>query len=669
MTSRIATARAFAAVLTIMAVAGPAPGRELWSDSWVATDALGRTISTHDSVGDRRADKHVGMFYFLWHGFHGTELYDNTKLLEANPTDPQYGPESRFHWWGEPEAGYYRATDPWVIRRNNAMLVDAGVDFIYLDASNAITYPNEFRALADTFLQIRAEGGTTPQITFLTRSSSPRTIDRLLGENYTQRQYTPLWFEWEEKPLMLGYPDQDGESVSQAARDRFTFRESWAWDDGDGKWQWIDTFPQDFGWSGDPNHPEQAPAAVASHPVNNRGRSYRQGSQPAIDAQGLTAFTDQGRHFAEQIDGALQIDPDVLFLTGWNEWVAQRKIADAPRQFLGQTIDAGDTYFVDAYNQEYSRDIEPMRGGHTDNYYYQLVDAVRRYKGATPPPEGSSRLVSIDGAFDEWANVSTEYRDTLGDTLHRDFAGWGDNHYVNTTGRNDLITAKTANNADELFFYAETAAPITPSSDNDWMMLLIDADGDATTGWAGYDYVVNRAVVDGNTTTLERALPGGGWRAVATLPYAVDGEQLELAVPRDLVGLGDEDFGFHFQWLDNAPIDGDFEATFTSGDAAPNRRFRYAYQAAAPLPGDVDGDGAVTLADLTTLRDNLFEPGARADGDLTGDGLIDFEDYLQWKSNYATATAASAPEPASALSVAAVGLGFAGRTRRNRLSR
>jgi hypothetical protein len=36
--------------------------------------------------------------------------------------------------------------------------------------------------------------------------------------------------------------------------------------------------------------------------------------------------------------------------------------------------------FVDEFIQEFSRDIEPMNGGHGDNYYYQLVDYVRRYK-------------------------------------------------------------------------------------------------------------------------------------------------------------------------------------------------------------------------------------------------------------------------------------------------
>ena len=124
----------------------------------------GRTLPGYAEVGPKQTNKYVGMFYFLWHGAHGTALYDNTKLLAANPSNPQYGSPGTFHWWGEPEAGYYLATDPWVIRRNASMLVDAGVDVIFFDVTNAATYKTEYTALANTYQQIRSEGGKTPPV-------------------------------------------------------------------------------------------------------------------------------------------------------------------------------------------------------------------------------------------------------------------------------------------------------------------------------------------------------------------------------------------------------------------------------------------------------------------------------------------------------------------------
>ena len=625
--------------------------RELYSDTWVATDSMGRTISTYDDVGPLRENKTVGMFYFLWHGAHGTDLYDNTQILQTNPTNPQYGPVNSFHWWGEPEAGYYRANDPWVIRRNASMLVDAGIDFLYIDVSNAFTYLNEFRALASTYEQIRSEGGKTPQIAFLTRSNSPATIQRLYDDIYSRGIFQDLWFQWQGKPLMLGYPDQDGNSLAQPARDFFTFRESWAWDAGQRKWQWIDDAPQDYGWDINPLRPEQIPAAVASHPTRNVGTSYSNGQQPAIDQYGLTPTTGEGHHFTEQIDHALQVDPSVLFITGWNEWVAQRKLSDGTRKFLGQTLPAGETYFVDAYNQEFNRDIEPMKGGHTDNYYYQLVDAVRRYKGVSTLQTASSKTISINGDFTAWSDVSQEFRDTLGDTAHRDWEGWGGLHYTNTTGRNDFVTAKVTNDNENAYFYMETADSITPYTDQNWMMLYLDTDQDSTTGWNGYDFVVNRDVLDSGLTTLQHTLDGVSWDTVGLLEYAVTGNRMELSIPLELIDELGANVSFYFHWADNTQSLDDISEFFVHGDSAPNRRFNYHYESL--YLGDVDGDEDVDLIDKSIIRDNLFESGhARSGGDLNGDGIVDFDDFREWKERYDLAMASTSvvvPEPLSAV--------------------
>ncbi len=51
---------------------------------------------------------------------------------------------------------------------------------------------------------------------------------------------------------------------------------------------------------------------------------------------------------------------------------------------------------------------------------------------------------------------SVEYRDTIGDTAHRDYNGYGGLHYTNDSGRNDIITCKVAVDGDNVYFYAET---------------------------------------------------------------------------------------------------------------------------------------------------------------------------------------------------------------------
>jgi len=53
--------------------------------NWVVTDALGRTIPAYEEAGPVRENRKVGVFYYLWSGFHGTKVYDITKIIEKYP--------------------------------------------------------------------------------------------------------------------------------------------------------------------------------------------------------------------------------------------------------------------------------------------------------------------------------------------------------------------------------------------------------------------------------------------------------------------------------------------------------------------------------------------------------------------------------------------------------
>ncbi len=191
--------------------------------------------------------------------------------------------------------------------------------------------------------------------------------------------------------------------------------------------------------------------SVLSNP-RSHGRSFHDGRQPAQKDCDTT-----GRNFAEQWDRALEIDPPFVFVTGWNEWIAGRFDRNAP--FHG----SGPVTFVDQFNQEFSRDCEPMKGGHGDNYYYQLAAQIRRYKGVRPLQSVSPQLINVDGRFDDWRAVQPEYRDTIGDPVLRDYRGWGsDMHYVNRTGRNDIVEAKVSFDEQNVYFYVRTRGEAHP---------------------------------------------------------------------------------------------------------------------------------------------------------------------------------------------------------------
>jgi len=115
---------------------------------WPATDALGRELPLAAEVGPPKKDRFMGIYYLGWTGDeYSYEPYDVTKILAEHPDAPNTpnfphrGPKTwHLVHWGEPLFGYYKQTDPWVIRRQMKMLSDAGVDALALDASNGEIY-------------------------------------------------------------------------------------------------------------------------------------------------------------------------------------------------------------------------------------------------------------------------------------------------------------------------------------------------------------------------------------------------------------------------------------------------------------------------------------------------------------------------------------------------
>ena len=337
---------------------------------------------------------------------------------------------------------------------------------------------------------------------------------------------------------------------------------------------------------------EEAAVTPAQHPSSLVGKSWtREHGEPALNDYDLPVPTHvpwlgktvehpegYGIYFQQRWDEALASPPEFLYINDWNEWTAGKyppakgtKSAFMRRQ--------SDYFFVDQYNPEFNRCVQPMKGGYTDNYYMQMAQNIRRYKGVRPVPvlQGLQNL-RLDGRFADWDRVEVAYRDTIGDTCHRDYDGYGGLRYKDKSGRNDLVTLKVAVDREQVFFHAETRKALTPCTGSHWMLLLIDADQDPKTGWFGYDFVANLKVIDAKTTTLMRYAPGspdGRWVEAARLPLRFKDKRLELAVPRTLLGLPGREFSFDFKWADNPGDLKDPISLCTSGDTAPNRRFNY----------------------------------------------------------------------------------------------
>ena len=185
--------------------------------------------------------------------------------------------------------------------------------------------------------------------------------------------------------------------------------------------------------------------------------------------------------------------------------------------------------------------------------------------------------IKINGGFRDWDKIGVYYLDTRGDVTFRDADGYAGLHYTDSTGRNDIQESKVALTKNgKVCFYVRCGSSITASTDPDWMLLLIDSDQDSSTGWYGYDFIVNKKVVDGDKTTV-MGYSGGNWTPVAEVPYSVSGSELELSIPAATLGIGGKALEFDFKWADNPGELVDPISLCVSGDSAPNRRFNYRF--------------------------------------------------------------------------------------------
>jgi len=554
---------------------------------WPATDALGRKLPMPAEVGAPRPDRFVGIFYFLTHSGDfsrspgGYGPYDVAKILAQDPgaakkpDSPLWGTIGTSHYWSEPLYGYYRSTDPWVLRRHAQLLADAGIDMLIFDTTNARSYPEVYMALCEVFRQVRQSGGRTPQIAFMVNTQAGETGQQIYRDLYKPGLYQELWFNWLGKPLMIC----DAKEASPELQQFFTLRRAhWPFTltNTPYAWHWEATYPQPYGYTDDPSKPEEVNVSVAQNLRQSdgqvtdmstgdaRGRSFHDGKlDKALGA------VDHGYNFQEQWKHALELDPPFVMVTGWNEWTAGR---------WGQP--GGPIVFVDQFDREFSRDIEPMKGGHGDNYYLELVANVRRFKGAPALPKASpSKTIRIAKGFDQWSDVRPEFLDALGETIFRNYDGAAGLHYTNDTGRNDLAAFKVARDSKNVYFYARTRHAITPPAGDNWMCLLIDADQNPSTGWEGYDFIVNRTLESDAKTWLEKNEGGWKWRKVAPVSFRVMGNELQLAIPRKVLGLpeGKAHLSFDFKWTDNLQRSGEVMDFYLSGDVAPEGRMNYRY--------------------------------------------------------------------------------------------
>lgn len=561
----------------------------------VGVDHFGRSFST---ISAFRKGRQVGMFYWPWIGQpYASGIYDATKiaalpngikiLTDFNSYNENISPNGQAHYWGQPLWGYYNSDDEWVIRKQMQMITTAGVDFIFFDTTNALIYSNVFIKVCAVIDEMQKNGWNPPKVVFYTHSHSFQTVRDLYKELYQPGKYPDTWYRVDGKPMIIAYTDAADDLREAASRNDtgyqpgilsaeilnfFHFvKPQWPFDPVyPNGFPWIEwTFPQ-------PLHTQSQVmnVTVASHPkvpmsfslTRPNWINWGRGWDPST-RQNIAGDVDKGTFFQAQWDHAISVDPPMISVGGWNEWIAYKQPYD------------GEYMLCDAASKEYSRDIEPMAGGYQDAFYLQLIRNIRRYKGmnetATPCV---SKTIELEGSLSQWSDVKYLIRNMDEKFMSRDaFGGSRTVRYIQNAPINKLLEIRVANDDKYIYFYIKGKDKFTDCNGaENWLNIFIGTGEPAQKGWECYNYQIGRKYENGEASVGRLNLDFsnvncGGAR------YCLKDNIMQIKVPRTTVGLDGMVDKFYFKIAAGVEKPSDIMDYYQTGSAMPMGRLSYMY--------------------------------------------------------------------------------------------
>ncbi len=358
-------------------------------DLVLSTKTSSGTKVVKDEI-DYKTDQ-VGIFYTIWfdfwdlasNNFSSSHTLGNYAYGDVYNTTSNMGPKNSFNYWGEPALGYYTSSNTEVIKTHMRQLKSAGIDFIFVDLTNLadkntvsdkVYYENytwkyqvnrPFMALLNTMNEMIEDGEDVPKVVpwIGAFNGSNYVVNRIYDEFYSSGNYDNLWLYYDDKPFIMTTEFLNNEDS------RFTYRKTWALYNSNSKiknseWTWREKDNLVYG--------KDSNGKMEAMSVNTAVSTYY------MSVPDYVLSRNKGKTFYNQWKNVYDKHPKITLVGTWNEWGAQR--------LTDENAECKDKCFTDQYNQEYSNDIEPMKGGHGDLYYVWLKQYVNAYKSYNTCP-------------------------------------------------------------------------------------------------------------------------------------------------------------------------------------------------------------------------------------------------------------------------------------------
>jgi len=276
------------------------------------------------------------------------------------------------HCWDTPADGIYDSRDRAVIRRHARQITDAGVDFIWLDWSNNVTYDRDSLWLSgglqaqiedatdilfDEYLKMERHGLPHPKISiFIGTTGAPESAN----DGRLQRKADQVWRDYagnprfahmmeiyEGKPLLVVYVDTPTpwpEGTPEWNDDRFTVRYMTGYISEQtylrtkdrvskyGYWSWEDRGEQTY-----PIHNGVPESMVITASQRSQWEEGQEGYIPARGRRG-------GQTLKEQFARARKIGVHFAMVVSWNEWTTSEQPSVEVSKDLEPSKQLGDFY-------------------------------------------------------------------------------------------------------------------------------------------------------------------------------------------------------------------------------------------------------------------------------------------------------------------------------------
>lgn len=568
----------------------------------VGFDNYGRTV---EAAAGKKEKRDVGIFYFLWLGQpYASGIYDVSKIIDEHGKDVVFheeggdiSPNGQAHWWEEPLYGYYNSADRWVLRRHMEMLTEAGVDFLIFDTTNCVLYEEVATAIMQLSQELRDEGWDAPQVAFYTHSRSIQTINNIYNTFYRAGRYKDSWYCIDGRPMIIGYTTAlkdrreaksrgdtayAPEDLSQELQDFFYVKEA-CWPND---FHNANSFPYTEWVYPQPLNGNTMNVSVATHPMVpfsfslthenwcNWGRGY-----DVVTGENKHEDIYRGTFFQSEWETVHASDPqpEIIMVTGWNEWIAYK-------QPYG-----GEYMLCDNVDMEYSRDIEPMKGGYEDAYFIQMIANIRKYKYESSDEalgDNVYKTVDIAGPASEWDNVKAVYRRVGNDNTRRDYYGGSQTvRYKTPAADNNILTVRLTNDSENLYFRIECEGEVNVTGKSSWMNLFIGTGKPGKRGWESYEYVAGRVREDMNAASgvadVEKLAPDFSGKKSGEAEFAVSGNAVTYKVPLSALGLqegGADVLRIYFKVADGVENSSDIMDYYCTGRSLPMGRLSFEYK-------------------------------------------------------------------------------------------